>query len=355
MHPDSCDSHGRSAVANRVRSSGRALFIVLSIVLSLYGRTSALAAQAAPIVTVTDLALRMDADDALDSVCVKQSVPFSVIAARRSDRRARLNEVLVSGSVLDPSIGTMSPTAQRTAASSTPSGSAEFIFSGLRVGTTELRFDGALRGDGNGNAADGVRRRVTVIACTDPRSGAQQGGNGGSGNPAVPVGPVGPKSPAPGTTHAALARINVSTRSTWSVGMEIRATIDSATMIADGQGHFAGTATVTWWTSVIGSPSCGAYENAIPRSGAALIGEIDANNQLVVTITFDPRDFSGIATCGPTISTGNVARLDPVRVTVPLAGGMSTQPHGVTARNGIFTGVVTVIVSTDSTERKDTR
>ncbi len=128
--------------------------------------------------------------------------------------------------------------------------------------------------------------------------------------------------------------------------MEIRATIEDAVLANDGRGNFDGSASVTWWTSVIGSAACRAAEYTIPPSKAALSGVVDADNQLVVRITFDPKEFSGFATCGPSIATSNVGTLDPVTVTVPATGGTFTQPHSVTALNGSFAGVVTVVVST---------
>ena len=131
--------------------------------------------------------------------------------------------------------------------------------------------------------------------------------------------------------------------------MDIRATIEDGVMVDDGQGHFDGLASVTWWTSVIGSAGCRAAEYAIPPSKTALAGVIDATNQLVVRITFEPKDFSGFATCGPSVATGNVGMLDPVTVTVPTTGGTSAQAHSVTARNGSFAGLVAVVVSTEVT------
>lgn len=148
-------------------------------------------------------------------------------------------------------------------------------------------------------------------------------------------------------TAPRISKIKVTARSTWSVGMDIRATIEDGVMVADGRGNFNGSASVTWWTSVIGSAGCRAAEYTIPPSKAELAGVIDASNQLVVRITFEPRDFSGFATCGPSVSTGNVATLDPVTVTVPTTGGTSTQAHSVTAKNGSFAGSVTVVVGTE--------
>jgi hypothetical protein len=137
---------------------------------------------------------------------------------------------------------------------------------------------------------------------------------------------------------AAISKVTVTSVSTWNAGMEIVATIDSTVLDADDQGHFTGLANVKWWTSRIGSAACGAAEYQTPTSKAHLSAELDASNQLVVTITFEPRDFSGFATCVVSISTSNVATPDPLTIIVPAAGGTSTQPHAVTAKNGSFVG-----------------
>jgi len=142
-----------------------------------------------------------------------------------------------------------------------------------------------------------------------------------------------------------ILQVKVTSISTWSAGMVIVATIKDAAMHADDQGHFTGSSDVTWQTSVIGGPGCGAAENPISPSKADLTGEIDESNQLVVKITFQPKEFSGFATCGRTISTSNVGALDPLTVTVAMTGGTSTQPHAVTAKNGSFLGSATIVVT----------
>jgi hypothetical protein len=140
---------------------------------------------------------------------------------------------------------------------------------------------------------------------------------------------------------AAISQVTVTSVSTWNAGMTIIATIDSTVMDADAQGHFTGLAHVKWWTSMIGSAGCGAAEHPTPPSKAHLSAELDSSNQWVVTITFEPRDFSGFATCVASISTSNLATPDSLTIIVPAAGGTFTQPHAVTAKNGSFIGSAT--------------
>lgn len=147
------------------------------------------------------------------------------------------------------------------------------------------------------------------------------------------------------TTVRRISRVKVKAISTWSAGMEIIARIDDGVMDADDQGHFSGSASVTWQTSVIGSPGCGAAEYPVAPSRAELAGEIDGSNQLVVRITFEPRDFSGFATCLVTVATSNVGTPHPLTISVPATGGTSTQPHAVTAKNGTFVGSATIVVT----------
>ena len=322
-------------------------YSTLTLLPAMMCMTSTLLAQANAAGPPADLALMTYADSALDRVCIGESVEFSVMAIRRNNPAVRINGVAVRNSVLDPGIGTLSPASRRTSERSTPSGSASFTFSGLRLGTTELRFDGVMLAGGPGFETDTLKRRVRVISCGVPTQAVQPPVGGGSANG---VRPASRGIAGPGTSLTGISKINVTTRSTWSVGMDIRATIDSAVLVDDGQGRFEGSASVTWWTSVIGSAGCRAAEYRIPPSRAALTGAINANNQLVVKIAFEPRDFSGFATCGPaTISTGNVGTLDTVTVTVPRTGGTITQTHSVTAKNGSFAGSVTVVVGTEAT------
>ena len=319
---------------------------VLLLLPAMTGVTSTLPAQANAAGPPADLALIAYADRGLDRVCAGESVEFSVVAIRLNNPTVRINGVSVRNSVLDPSVGTLSPASRRTSERYTPSGSVPFTFSGLRPGTTELRFDGVMRAGGAGYETDTLKRRVRVISCGSPTQPVQPPVGGVGANSAGPAS-RGTASSSSGLTR--ISKIKVSTRSTWSVGMDIRATIEDGVMVDDGQGHFDGLASVTWWTSVIGSAGCRAAEYTIPPSKAALAGAIDASNKLVVRITFEPRDFSGFATCGPSISTGNVGTLDTVTVTVPRTGGTTTQTHSVTAKNGSFAGSVTVVIGTEAT------
>ena len=138
--------------------------------------------------------------------------------------------------------------------------------------------------------------------------------------------------------------------------MEIVATIDDGVMKADEQGRFTGSANVNWRTSVIGRAGCGAAEARTGPSRADLTGEINESDQLVVKMTFQPKDFSGWATCGPAgISTGNLATPDPLTIRVATAGGRSTQAQAVTAKNGSFRGSATIVVTPEQASRTSSK
>jgi hypothetical protein len=319
--------------------------MVLLLVPAMGGMLSTLSAQQNAGDTTADLALITYADSELDRVCAGESVAFSVIAIRPSTGD-RVNEVLVIATVPDSTIGKFKQSYGRTWALYTPPGSVPFTFAGLRPGTTELSFYGVGLSVGPGNQTKTLKRPVRVISCDSMIKPPVATGNSGGG-PGAPGGSGILKNRKGPVTSARISKVKLTTRSAWSVGMEIRATIEDGVMIPDNEGHFTGSASVTWWTSIIGTAGCGAAEYTIPPSGAALAGEMDEDNQLVVTITFEPRDFSGFATCGPSLSTGNVAMLDPLTIRVPATGGSSTQPHSVTAKNGAFVGSVTVVVATE--------
>jgi hypothetical protein len=251
--------------------------------------------------------------------------------------------VTINGSVLDAGYGTLKPASSKTSMRSKPPGSAAFTFAALSPGSTELRFTGLLPAallKSPGRTYVPLTRDVRIVSCDSPIPAA--------------IGPL-----APGAVpivsrgrevevrKVRVSKVRVTTVSTWSAGMDIVARIDDGVMEADDQGHFTGSANVTWQTSVIGSAGCGAAENSVAPSRADLTGEIDESNQLVVKITFQPRDFSGFATCGPSISTANVATPDPLTISVAATGGTSTQTHAVTAKNGSFVGSATIVVITE--------
>lgn len=318
----------------------------IALLLAMGGIASTLPAQG-PRGDSTDYELVTTVGGQLDRVCAGDSVVFSVMAVDHvwSGYHA-VTGALVSGSVLNQSNGTLQPASSMTIQHSPQDHpSAVFTFDALSPGRTKLSFTGVLAA-GALNSKPQVyiplTMNVYVVACgSQPSTGA---GSGVSNNRTAQVN----VNPIPKVQVTGISRIKVTTTSTWSVGMDIVATIDEAVMGADDQGHFAGSADVTWQTSVIGTAACGAAEYRTPTSRADLTGEIDESNQLVVTITFQPRDFSGFATCGPvTVSSGNLATPDPLTIRVAATGGTSTQPHSVTAKNGAFAGSATIVVTSE--------
>ncbi len=222
-----------STCALQAAARSRTIFIALLLLPAISGVPSTLRAQG----NAGDLALITYADTPLDRVCAGDSVEFSVIATRIGEPGSRINEVLVMNNVLDEGIGVLSPRFRRTWALYTPSGSVPFTFKGLRPGTTELSFDGVMFAGGPGNETDTLKRRVTVISCGSPNQPGA--GAGVQGRSRVLSG----RKPADNATG--ISKINVTTRSTWSVGMDIRATIENGVMVADGRDHFDGSASVT--------------------------------------------------------------------------------------------------------------
>jgi hypothetical protein len=316
----------------------------IALLLAMGGVVAPLLAQG-PRGDSTDYALSTTVGSALDRVCVGDSVVLKVLAVDHGQYGYHpMEEVVVRGSVVNLSNGTLEPASSKTfTLSPQENPSAVFTFGALLPGRTELRFTGMLATavlKSKPRAYIPLKMHVNIVDCRPQVSSG--GGSGVSKNRTAQVNKVKTISKV---EVKKMSKVKVTTTSTWSVGMVIVASIDGV-MDADDHGHLAGSAEVTWQTSGIGTASCGASERPTPTSKADLTGEIDASNQLVVTITFQPRDFSGLTTCGPvTRSTGNVATPDPVTVRVATTGGTSTQPHGVTARNGAFAGSVTVVVT----------
>jgi hypothetical protein len=267
--------------------------------------------------------LSTSGDSGLDRICAGDSVIFRVTAQPQQKEG-----VTVSGSVLNKSYGTLRRATSKTSAVATPAGSAPFTFVSIRPGNTTLTFTA-------GRSYASAAREVKIVSCGSMAGGGQAG----------PAGPKDRKTESRDSKPGALSPFNVTSISTWSVGMVITATIDNARMSADGQGHFTGLSDVEWKTSVIGGPGCGAAEYPISPSKAELSGDLDGSNQLVMKITFQPKEFAGFATCGRSISTSNVGAPDPLIITVAATGGSSTQPHAVTAKNGSFVGSATTVVS----------
>ena len=355
MNSDSGNLKGFSAHALDLAVRSRTVFIVLLLLPTIGGITWTLPAQAAPERYV--FYLTPSGDSGLDRVCAGDSVVFNVIAERRlANKRAsaladgdghtnppqQVAGVTINGSVLDAGYGTLKPASSKTSMRSKPPGSAAFTFAALRPGSTELRFTGLLPAaplKSSGRTYVPLTRDVRIVSCDSPIQAAVSPLAPG----AVPIVSIVSKD-----RKVEVSKVRVTTISTWSAGMDIVARIDDGVMEADDQGHFTGSANVTWQTSVIGSAGCGAAESSVAPSRADLTGEIDESNQLVVKITFQPRDFSGFATCGgQTISTANLATPDPLTISVAATGGTSTQTHAVTAKNGSFVGSATIVVTTE--------
>lgn len=349
------NAKGLSAHALHPATRSRTVFIALLLLPALGGLTSTLPAQG-PWDNSKDYSFLMTTVGSdLDRVCAGDSVIFNVLAVDHVASKSvgggsigffPINGVMVNGSVLSPSNGTLEPASSRTASLSTNNGSTVFTFAGLSPGRTELNFTGVLAAVALKSKLQTyipLKMPVNVVSCEPPMDAGA--GSGVLKNRKAEVKKVNVKT-IPKVKVTTISKVRVTTTSTWSAGMDIVATIDEGVMDADGQGRFAGSADVNWQTSVIGTASCGAAEYRIAPSRADLTGEIDASNQLVVTITFQPRDFSGFANCGPVSgSTANIATPDPLTVSVETTGGTSTQPHAVTARNGAFVGSVTVVVT----------
>lgn len=331
MNSHFSDSERCSSQAGRKASHARTALMALLLLAAAEGTAGTLAAQAVPERVISYL--RFSADSALDGVCVGDSVVFNVLAAAG---------VTINGAVLNPAIGTLKPPSGKSSPRSALPASVPFTFAALLPGQTTLRFTG-LPPVAPSKRADRtyapLARDVEVVAC-DARNQATMASG------AAPVPPAERQAETSNSTVRRIARVTVKTVSTWDVGMVTVARIDDGVMDADDQGRFTGSASVTWQTSVIGGAGCGAAEHPVAPSRAALAGEIDGSSQLVVRITFEPKDFSGLAACGGVaVATSNVGTPSPLTITVPVTGGTSTQRHTVTAKNGSFAGSATVIVT----------
>jgi hypothetical protein len=323
VNSDSRNSNHIYALARHWGGRSCRVFFVMVLLPATGGMTQKLDAQAAPEAYVYYLTPSRDRD--LDRLCAGEEAVFYVIAERKENDSSisrgqdptppqPIAGVTINGTVLDPSYGKLSPTTSKTLVGrvfrgltrAEPPGSAVFFFTALKPGRTELRFTGRMNALLSANR-DYVpfTRPVRVVPC----------------------------------------KVKVSTSSTWSAGMDIVATIDEAQMDADDAGRFTGSANVTWKTSVIGVGGCTAAETSGPSSKAELTGEIDESDQLVIKITFAPKDFSGFATCWRTTVTENLATPDPLTISVATTGGSATQGHAVTAKNGSFSGSASIVVT----------
>jgi hypothetical protein len=243
--------------------------------------------------------------DGLERVCVNDFVVFNVKAERFLSNKVdyvgpdgaeytnppvQVGGVTVEGSVLNTSIGTLTPGSQKTSLRSNPPGSAVFTFLAKKPGLTELNFTGKI---------------------FDPLSMLV-------GKPDRNYLPI--------TLDARVVncKFTVTTVSIWRVPGEAQlalvALISEAKLEMDQQGRFSGQARVTWTGGASPVGDCSA-QVAVGDSQANLVGVMDPFGWLNLDVTFQPASVSLSGNC--TNGTFRVTA-DPLHVSVPSTGGSDT-------------------------------
>jgi hypothetical protein len=339
MTDNRCYSPDQRALKIRFSSVCRLLFAAFLMTTTLAGLTTRLAAQAEESASSPVRILATRYPESGDPVCMGDSIVFRVVADPFNGDVAYLQAWAMNKGVgsfsFDGLVFIFSSAYQQL---NIPAATGISVFHALGPGSTKILFDKAYP-DFNPDTASYASVPVDVQVNDCNRAPGAKGG------PGTAPPPKNQKVPGIPDAKRLGSRYTVSSRSTWSVGMEILAAIDSATIESRDGKSFVGIANVAWNTSVIGSPGCEAAEYRITPSRAVILGVVDKENQLDLTILFGPKEFSGFAVCGPgAVSTSNVGTPAPVHVVVPLGGGTAVEQQAATAKNGTFIGSATVVV-----------
>ncbi|MDO8736157.1 MAG: hypothetical protein Q7K29_03640 [Thermoleophilia bacterium] len=317
------DLSAQTAGRHRV-PSWRSVFMAVALVLVIgcVGKTPP--AQAAETALSFDMHAYTDHEG---PICKGDQVLVNVIVERHSapggygDELAELAQpvtgVEVKGLVLNPDIGQIT-SPSTTGWTGEYRSAARFWFTAENYGETTIKFDG--------------------LVVTPGWFGTKWGGG------AKYVGVLFPVKVSP-------CSYKVNTVSTWKAGMTSVGTMDGK-MKSDEQGNFTGSAVVNWVASIVGGGGCGSASGIAP-STAELTGKLNENGQLVGRVNFGPTSASGFTWCyyyGGS-STDNFFTPDPLTIRGFSEGAsVYTQSQAVTAKNGSFTGMATIVVIPDEDE-----
>jgi hypothetical protein len=205
--------------------------------------------------------------------------------------------VRVNGVVSNPNIGKISPERNTTIwASTIYPGAADFVFTAENFGETTVVFEATVVTPGwfgtnwqGGSSAVSASVDVQVIPC----------------------------------------RFKVNIVSTFAAqSVKLVATMDGVMKVVSA-GQFTGSATVNWARAyTVGGRDCSGLID-IASSQANLTGKLDGNGRLAVEVTYLPAALTHSITCGGSRTIQAVVIPDPLKLTVPATGELSTQSQGL--------------------------
>lgn len=285
----------------------RILLIALVLVLAIGSAGQIPSAQAAPAgatnITIWMRALKVGGERTIcigDKVNIDVSVLRKVEPAWYGPSTTFLPGIEVQASVIDSSIGTISPAKGSTRLDR----DTIFTFSAQNPGTTKIQFTGK------------VNKRVflglvlsSVEVYTD-----------------IDV-----------TVEDCKYKVNAVSVWVLDPGFTAVAEIDEAGMTVDAEGLYTGSASVHWDIIYIDvSPCTLSHGSVLPPTEAELHGELDGPD-LLLDVVFQPVKFKTGLTCPdvgtPAGFTPVLLPPDPLSIEVPSSGGRITQAHALTGGN----------------------
>ena len=262
-------------------------------------------------------------------ICLHHSQKFYIFLTRHlslpqygiPDLPLEISGVVVRGSVSDTNIGILLPsdTSASYELNDLSVGAADFAFIAKKVGSTILKFDAEVGNywDGNGDAHSvsnpypvHVEVPVKVIACKFKVMAASNW-----------------SASYPGLTSNLVANL-------------------MGTMTADEQGHFTGTANVTWSMASF-SPMC-SHQHTFSPGMAHLTGDLsDDGNKLSVLIIQDPVTANAV-NCAST----NTAQVQApsLETAVPASGGTLTYAQPIVVGAMDFNGLTVIAAIPETSE-----
>ena len=307
----------------------RRLFMVLVLVLTLFGASQTKSAQAN--LDGMDFKFTLNVVSPRTTLCTGETVKYVVDAYA---------EVLPSGGITvkvpgvkidafpaDKTVGAFIGADKTGGASgrmgSDPGNAASIVFkfkAASKPGSTKLYFDGAVKGFDIKKGYISFEVPIRVIACKYKVTTISKFAANPTYNDMIKDPPI-------------------------------KVKMKKAEMIADANGHFNGKGTLLWYgtsytTTTPGVGSANAIEKFAGTSQAILNGDLYDNGELILNLTYEDEGMStlsvnvgGVGQTRP----GGFYQLDPLKISVDAAGGTVTQQHSYNKSS--FMGTVTTIVT----------
>jgi hypothetical protein len=296
--------HHQYRVAKEWRSVVGMLFAALIIALTIGSAGQTPPVQAAPA-GATELGFFMIANKerVSEPLCIGELSTVQVLVYRLKvingvdEAPDAVTGVSVDGYSKNPNVGQISPRKNTNMwASTIYPGAADFVFTAEQEGQTAIVFDATIVTPGwfgtnwqGGSKAVSASVDVQVIPC----------------------------------------RFKVNIVSTFAAqSVKLVATMDGVLKVVSA-GQFTGSATVNWARAyTLGARDCSGLID-IASSQANLTGKLDGNGRLAVEVTYLPAALTHSITCGGSRTIHAVVIPDPLKLTVPATGGLSTQSQGL--------------------------